>query len=125
MLQYVLGLGRLGHEVYFVEPIQPKALRPLGGTLAGSENGGYFNLVTREFGLHQKSALLLAGTQQTLGLSYTRLRDISQRADLLLNISGIRLSTAASRWLSVISTGNMPAITCRSSERAPFSFSFV
>ncbi len=43
-----------------------------------------------EFGLEQTSALLLAGTQQTVGLPYERLRRVaSSGADVLVNISGL------------------------------------
>jgi len=89
VLQYLLGLQQLGHEVYFVEPISPKSLRPGGSDLADSENARYFSEVTREFGLESTSALLLAGTKQTVGLSYQGLQKAAQRAALLLNISGL------------------------------------
>ena len=38
VLQYLLGLRRLGHEVVFVEPVKPGAIRPDGESLAGSIN---------------------------------------------------------------------------------------
>ena len=36
VLQYVLGLKHLGHDVCFVEPISSAKLRPGGTTLSGS-----------------------------------------------------------------------------------------
>jgi hypothetical protein len=89
VLQYILGLRRLGHEVFFVEPVQSKAVRPAAVPLAASENADYFRRVTEEFGLQDNSALLMAGTQQTAGLSYERLRQVARRADALINISGL------------------------------------
>jgi len=89
VLQYVLGLRRLGHEVFLVEPIQPKALRPAGVPLAASENAEYFRQVTTEFGLREHCALLLAGRQESFGLSYKQLQQITRRTDVLINISGM------------------------------------
>lgn len=104
VLQYVLGFARLGHKVYFVEPIQklqPRSDagistpvtgcrgRPDASPLAASENAEYFERVMGEFGLEHKSALLLAGTRQTVGLSYDELQQIARTADLLVNISGL------------------------------------
>src|SRR6516164_129120 len=73
VLQYVLGLRQLGHEVYLVEPISTRALRPAGGGLANSENASYFTSVVTEFDLVDRSALLAEGAKETCGLSYDRL----------------------------------------------------
>src|SRR5918998_4521238 len=89
VLQYLLGFRRLGHDVYFVEPVQEAALRPTGAPLDRTVNAAYFRQVTADFGLEQSSALLLAGTRQTVGLPYERLRRVARRADVLVNISGL------------------------------------
>jgi len=89
VLQYLLGLKRLGHEVYFIEPVKNEALRPNEMTLAGSQNARYFCQLMREAGLNETSALLLEGTQETVGLSYDSLQEIAGRADVLVNISGM------------------------------------
>jgi hypothetical protein len=89
VLQYLLGLKRLGHTVYFVEPLPEAALRPDGAGLAGSANAAYFRQVAAEFGLEQTATLVLAGTQQTVGLPYYQLRQAACRADVLINISGM------------------------------------
>ena len=60
VLQYLLGFKRLGHEVYFVEPLKGKALCPAGAPMGASVNAAYFRQVTGEFGLTEKAALLLA-----------------------------------------------------------------
>ena len=89
VLQYLLGFQRLGHDVYFVEPLKRKDLRPAGAPLDASVNAAYFRQVAEEFGLTARAALLLAGTQETAGLPYARLREVARRTDLLVNISGL------------------------------------
>jgi hypothetical protein len=89
VLQYLLGFKRLGHDVFFVEPVGEAALRPADTPLARSTNAAYFGRVMAEFGLEETSALLLVGAQQTVGLPYDRLHEIARRADVLVNISGL------------------------------------
>jgi hypothetical protein len=89
VLQYLLGLRRLGHQVYLVEPVPVKALRPAGSSLEASENARYFRRVTAQFGLERHSALVLAGSQESVGLAYDQLRPLAQRAQVLINISGM------------------------------------
>jgi hypothetical protein len=89
VLQYLLGFRRLGHDVYFVEPVDAAALRPEGAPLARSANAAYFRRVTNDFGLAEASALLLAGTRETAGLPYEQLREAAGRADVLVNIAGM------------------------------------
>ena len=89
VMQYVLGFRRLGFDVYFVEPIAPTALQPGATILAQSRNAAYFRRVMREFGLEQRSALLLADTETTVGLSYSQLQTIASHTDVLVNISGM------------------------------------
>jgi hypothetical protein len=88
VLQYLLGFRRLGHEVVFVEPVPPAALRPTGAPLERSINAGYFRRVAADFELTQ-SALLLAGTRETVGLPYEEVRRLARDADVLVNISGM------------------------------------
>lgn len=89
ILQYVLGLSRLGHKVCFIEQVPAKSVRPEGARLAGSDNARYFELVCREFGLQGRAAMLLAGTRETCGISWESLRNIADQSDALLNISGL------------------------------------
>jgi len=89
VLQYVLGLKQLGHDVYFVEPVKESALSPTGVPLRESTNADYFRRVIAEFGLEHTSALLAARTRQTVGLPYERLREIARQAHVLINISGM------------------------------------
>lgn len=85
VLQYVLGLEKLGCDVLFVEQWEPP---PQTGSLAQTPSASYFRAVAGAFGLADRSALLRAGTEETVGLPYSRLRERSRDADLLLNISG-------------------------------------
>jgi hypothetical protein len=89
VLQYLLGFRRLGHDVFFVEPVAAKSLRPAGSTFAASETAAYFRRVVADFGLAERSALLLAGTRETVGLPHAELVRTAGRADLLVNVSGM------------------------------------
>ena len=89
ILQYVLGLQRLGHEVCFLEPVPQRALKPQGCALADSVSAAYFRGIVADFGLGGRAALLLAGTQETVGLTHAELRAFARRADVLLNVSGM------------------------------------
>jgi hypothetical protein len=89
VLQYILGLRQLGHDVYFVEPIDGKAILPTGARLEDSENAAYFRQITELFGLNSTSALVIRGTRTAVGLDYGQLSRISKTADVLLNISGM------------------------------------
>src|SRR5439155_2861120 len=66
VLQYLLGLLHLGHEVFFVEPIQDQALQPPASALAHSNNAVYFRYVAAEFGLEHRTALWRTGTTETV-----------------------------------------------------------
>ena len=87
VLQYWLGLRRLGHEVYFVEPVAETALRT-----TDSANAAYFKQVTQQFGLTGCGALL--SCRQTCGTAYEELLGVARRADLLINISGMLADAA-------------------------------
>jgi hypothetical protein len=89
VLQYVLGLRELGHEVAFVEPIPETAIRPANASLPQSENAAYFRQVVADFGLAERAALLLAGTRDTVGVSYEELHAIARQADVMINVSGM------------------------------------
>jgi len=89
ILQYLLGLKRLGHDVCLIESVPQKALKPKGCALANSENAAYFRGIVADFGLAGHAALLLAGTEETVGLTHRQLRTIARHADVLLNVSGM------------------------------------
>jgi hypothetical protein len=84
VLQYLLGFARLGHHVTFVEQLEAG-----GAELDRSSSAAYMRDVAERFGLEGRWALLRAGTRETTGLSYERMRAAARDADLLINISGI------------------------------------
>ena len=78
VLQYVLGLRALGHEVTLVEPVRrsPPAAEP------------FFAAIVEEFSRHDAAAVV-ADDGLTLGLPREEVVDRMRRADLVLNISGM------------------------------------
>jgi len=77
-LSWVLGLRRLGFDVYFVEQVED-----------GSAGRAYFESVTREFGLADRAALLDAEEGEGgWGLDRAELIDVASEAELLVNVSG-------------------------------------
>ena len=89
VLQYLLGLRQSGHDVHFVEPVAAAKLRPHDAHMSSTVNASYFLDVARAFDFEARSALLLAGTEETVGLPYERLRAIAAETDVLINISGM------------------------------------
>jgi hypothetical protein len=79
VLQYVLGLERLGHDVWLVEPVRE----------ATEARVSYFRDVVAEFRLDARAALLVAGTERTIGVPYRALGQAARGADVLLNVSGM------------------------------------
>jgi hypothetical protein len=80
VLQYLLGLRRLGHDVTFVEPLAEASPRPACVR--------YFRHLVRRFDLDGRAALVDARSGVTVGLDRRALRRAADRADLLLNLSG-------------------------------------
>jgi hypothetical protein len=90
-LQWVLGLQRLGFEVYFVEEIARDTCVDRRGQVLGfqeSSNCEYFRLICRRFGLSNSASLIYEQGEAVAGMSLTELRDVARHADLLVNISG-------------------------------------
>jgi hypothetical protein len=94
VLQYLLGLRQLGHRVAFVDTVAASALRPEGMSLSNSLNAKEFRRTMADFGLAEHAALMLAGTEQTVGLSHAAVREFARGADLLLNMSGTLRDTS-------------------------------
>jgi len=79
ILQYVLGLRALGHEVRLVEPVDrldPRAV-------------DYFSRLLRDFEFEGEAALLVRGSTATAGAPYRELLRWAREADVLLNVSGM------------------------------------
>ena len=67
VLQYLLGFRRLGHRVWFVEPIKAAKIRPVGAPFAESDKRGRaaiaeeidaFNAVARRYATHSGAAFV-------------------------------------------------------------------
>jgi hypothetical protein len=71
----VLGLRRLGFDVYFVEQ-------------GGLEGAAYLEQVAARFGLRDRVSVVTADGDVVHGRSAAELRDVAGRADFLVNISG-------------------------------------
>ena len=81
VLQYLLGFRNLGHDVLFIEEVDPGSLRPA--------SRDYMDSVAARFDLQDRWALLEKDTTQTAGLAYDALRALTRDSDVLINISGI------------------------------------
>jgi hypothetical protein len=90
VLQYVVGLRRLGHRVTLVDPLPATALQPGDVPLGDSANAAYFRACIREFELEGAAALVVTdGSRQTVGPMYEDVVRAIRRSDLLINVSGV------------------------------------
>lgn len=89
VLQYVLGLQRLGHDVYLVEPISDSSIQPPESPLERSDNAACFHHLADRFGLAEGAALVRQGTTEAVGVPHDRLHRLAKDADVLVNISGM------------------------------------
>ena len=79
VLQYVLGLRALGHDVYLVEPVERLEPRSVD----------YFSELVRDFELDGHAALLVRGSTETSGIPYRELLSLARDADVVFNVSGM------------------------------------
>jgi hypothetical protein len=90
-LHYVLGLDRLGHEVYLIEEVDPDwCVDARGGRCRyeDSVNRQVFRSVLEPCGLLRSACQLYDGGRAWTGIDPTHLREALSGADLLFNISG-------------------------------------
>ena len=90
-LQYVLGLARLGHDVYYLEDTGDVAYSPTSGE--STLQGCGFNVqslagVMASFGLADRWAYRFSATGEWYGLSAAQRGEVIHSADLLINVSG-------------------------------------
>jgi hypothetical protein len=92
-LQYVLGLARLGHDVYFAEDSDdyPSCYDPERGVVDMDPSYGlrFTTEVFGQVGLGARWAYYDAHTARWLGPSGEHIRSVFASADLLLNLSGV------------------------------------
>jgi len=79
ILQYLLGFRALGHQVRLVEPVDRLDPRVVS----------YFEQLVRDFGLEGEVALLVRGSEETVGAPYKELTAWARDADVLFNVSGM------------------------------------
>jgi hypothetical protein len=90
-LNWLLGLRRLGCDVYFVEQIRTDSCVDEAGSPAAFEasaNVRYFDDVMREFDLGGVASLLCEEGCHAGGRTYREVLEIAEAADVLINISG-------------------------------------
>jgi len=89
-LQYVVGLARLGHDVFYIEdtgkwPYDPRA----GGTGKSADyNVSYLASVMDRFGLQDHWAYHFPWQSQWFGLPESTRKGVIASADLIINVSG-------------------------------------
>ena len=89
--QYVLGLARLGHEVYYLEDTGQWPYNPVEGGTAkeGEFNAAYLGALMDRFGLGDRWAYRFPWQSQWFGLSDRKRKELCESADLLINVSGV------------------------------------
>jgi hypothetical protein len=90
-LNWILGLRKLGFDVFFLEQIAAARCTDTEGRVTrfeDSENLRSFKDVTGEFGLEDSATLIYDGGEAIHGGTRVDLVSLAERADLLVNISG-------------------------------------
>jgi hypothetical protein len=90
-LSWILGLRRLGFDVWFVEQMDEATAVDADGAPTGfadSENRRYFEQVVERFGLGGRASLLFEGGREASGVPLADLLPVAEEACLLVNISG-------------------------------------
>jgi hypothetical protein len=91
-VQYVLGLVRLGHDVFYIEDsgewpyVSDSTDRTISNTCAA--NVRYLAAVMQRFGLGERWAYRYVRSGEWFGLSDRRRAEVITDADLVLNVSG-------------------------------------
>jgi hypothetical protein len=86
-----VGLQRLGHEVYYVEEVEPKWCVDAQGRrcpFEESSNRTLFRTSMERFGLMERACQVYNRGEAAFGLSLDALAAVARSADLLVNISG-------------------------------------
>ena len=82
VLQYLLGLRRLGCSVYFMEPIDR-------AESLSSDVPRYCEQVMERFGLEDRWALIPPRGAAPIGMRRSQVESVAREADLLLNVAGM------------------------------------
>jgi hypothetical protein len=81
VLQYLIGLRRLGCDVHFLEPVN--------GAAPKADAVEYVRAVMDRFGLEGRWALIPSDGHEPLGLARREVRDAARRADMLISVAGM------------------------------------
>jgi hypothetical protein len=90
-MQHAVGFQRLGHDVYYVEEVEPRWCLDAQGRpcpFSVSVNRELFRASMERFGFLEKACQIYNGGEATFGLSLDALAAVCRGAELLLNISG-------------------------------------
>jgi len=89
-VQYVIGLARLGHDVYYMEDTGQWPYNPTEGGLSKvcTFNVEYLDSILSRFGLAGQWAYRFPWQSEWFGLSEARRTEVIRSADLLINVSG-------------------------------------
>lgn len=89
-VQYVLGIAKLGHDVYYIEDTGQWPYNPSeGGVAKGCEyNVRYLDKVMSKFNLGNKWAYRFPWQSKWFGLSDKERKEAIRSADILINVSG-------------------------------------
>ena len=90
-LHYVRGLQKLGHDVYYIEEVDPESCVDVDGSKVAIEqsvNKKLFLSTMESFGLVGKACQIYNRGQATSGLSLDSMVSLSKEADLIINWSG-------------------------------------
>jgi hypothetical protein len=90
-LHYALGLRELGHDVIYLEEVEPRACVDRHGrpcAFEHSANREHFRATMDAFGFTEKACQIYNCGEATFGLSLRAVLALARDADLLLNISG-------------------------------------
>jgi hypothetical protein len=94
-IQYVVGLARLGHEVYYIEDSGEWPYNDDGGPSGNdwverdpTQNVSYLAEVMARFGLADRWAYRFPLDSRWFGMSSARVQEVLESADLLINVSG-------------------------------------
>lgn len=91
-VHYIVGLQRLGHDVFYIEDSARAPYNPEAGEvgLDYAYAGQALEKLAREFGFEGRWAYgaRYAAGEPTLGLTRTRVRELYREADAILNVCG-------------------------------------
>lgn len=90
-IHYADGFRRLGHDVYYVEQVEPHWCTDADGRTCPFEhsaNRGLFRSVMERFGFTDKASQIYNAGESVCGLPLDALLAAARDADLLVNISG-------------------------------------